>query len=120
VLSFFLDEDQSDETAKLARSQGLDAISSHEIGRNSIDDEEQLRWAAEQGRCLVTRDDDFVRLTYRFLENHWPHAGVLLVPRSLSNSDFSGIAAALVAYAEQYPDGLPSYMVDYLRPVGRP
>jgi len=47
VLSFFLDEDQSDQTAKVAWNQGLDAISSLEIGRNGLDDEEQLRWAAE-------------------------------------------------------------------------
>jgi hypothetical protein len=114
----YLDEDLSDEIARIARGQQVDVISSHECGRNGLPDETQLRLAAAEGRCLVTRNGrDFLRLTTVFFENGWPHAGVLVVSRSLANADFAGIARALVAYAARYEDDLPAYTTDYLVPM---
>jgi hypothetical protein len=113
---FYLDEDLSPEAAKIARGHGIDVISSHECSRNGLGDEVQLRLAAEEGRCFVTRNrDDFVRFSRQFWENGWPHAGVLIVPRSIPNDRFTGLAQALVAFARDYPDGLSSYAVAYLR-----
>ena len=64
----------------------------------------------------MTRDrEDFYDLTIQFLENQWPHAGVLIVPRALPNERFTAIAEAMVAYAEGHEGDLPSYLVDYLR-----
>jgi len=115
LVRFYLDEDLSDRVATIARAQGLDVVSSHECGRNGLPDEDQLRLAAEEGRCFVTRNaSDFVPLTTRFFENEWPHLGLLIVSASLANDDFAGIARALVAYAQSHPDELPSYMTDYL------
>jgi hypothetical protein len=106
---FYLDEDISDQVAKIARAQGLDILSSHECGRNGLPDEAQLRLAADDGRCFVTRNArDFLRLTVHFLENEWPHVRVLIVSRSLPNDDFAGMAQALVAYAQNCADDLPS------------
>jgi len=60
----------------------LEVLSSHDIGRNKISDDDQLRWAAEQDRCLVTRNHKhFVPLTHLFVANRWPHRGVLIVTR---------------------------------------
>ena len=55
---FFLDEDLSPRIATIAREQGLDVLSTHESGRNGLDDEEQLRFAAQEGRILVTCNRD--------------------------------------------------------------
>lgn len=114
-MRFYLDEDLSYEVARIARNLGLDVVSSHEVGRNRLPDEEQLRLAALEGRCLVTRNyADFDRLTKRFLENRWPHAGVLLVAPSLPNERFAAIAEALARYAERHEGGVPSYAIDFL------
>lgn len=114
-MRFFLDENLPPRMAELARDEGVDAISSHENGRNGLRDVEQLRWAAAEGRCLVTRDRrDFVELTAQFFAKGSPHAGVLLVTRSLPNQEPRLLARALVAYAQWHPDGLPSYTVDFL------
>lgn len=95
----------------------MDCVSSHECGRNGLADEDQLRLAAVEGRCLVTRNaKDYLPLTVRFAAEGEPHAGVLIVARSLANDDFAGIAAALVRYGEDHPAGLLAYLADYLTP----
>ena len=115
MIRFYLDEDLPYRAAVIARANGLDVVSSHECGRNGLPDEEQLRLAAEEGRCLVTRNrDDFEALTLRFFENEWPHTGVLIVSRSLPNRDASRLARALLAYARAHEDGLPSYTISWL------
>jgi predicted nuclease of predicted toxin-antitoxin system len=119
---FSLDEDLPPRMAEIARGLGLDVISVHERGQQGLPDAEVLRLAALERRCLVTRNrDDFIELTNRFLENEWPHAGVLIVPRSLPNNDFAGLARALVAYSEHHPGEIESYTLDFLaaqRPSG--
>lgn len=116
-MRFYLDEDLSDRVASIARAQGLDVLSSHECGRDGLSDEAQLSLAGEEGRCLVTRNrNHFVLLTVRFFENQSPHAGVLLVVRSLANDGFAGIATALVSYARRHDAGLPTYAIDFLAP----
>src|SRR5581483_379286 len=101
-MRFYLDEDLSDQVARAARAQGLDVVSSHELGRDGWSDDEQLRQAAEEGRCFVTRNrDDFIALTTRCLEHECPHEGVLIVPPSLPNARVAAIVRALVAYAQR-------------------
>jgi len=115
---FYLDEDLSQTVAAIARALGLDVISSHECGRDELPDDEQLRLAAQDGRRIVTRNyPDFVRWSRVFHEQQLPRAGVALVPSSLDNHDFSGIARALVAFAEAHADMDMSYTWDYLVPV---
>ena len=68
-MQFYLDEDLSQRVADLARAQGLDVVSSHECGRDGLSDEEQLRLAAEKGRCFVARNrNHFIPLTVQFFE----------------------------------------------------
>ncbi len=115
-MRFYLDEDLSWKIAEIGRARGLDILSSHECGRNGLSDEEQLRLAAADGRCFVTRNrGHFVVLTVRFFESGWPHAGVLIVPASLPADDFAAIAEALALYREDHPQGLPCYSVDFLQ-----
>jgi uncharacterized protein with PIN domain len=114
-VKFYLDENLSQKVAEICRQAGLDVVSSHEVGRNRLTDDEQLPLAAEDGRCLVTRDaGDFIGLTTLFSERRQPHAGLLIVPRSLDNGDFAGIARAIVAYALLQEGDMPSYMVAFL------
>ncbi|MBM2811924.1 MAG: hypothetical protein HW416_2683 [Chloroflexi bacterium] len=113
----YLDEDISPKVAAIARGLcGLDVISAHDIGALEWDDDVQLRYAADQNRCIVTRNrDDFIAATVSAYEAQGPHAGVLIVPRTLPNDHFSAIAAALCAHAARFPDGLRPYTLDFLR-----
>lgn len=114
-MRFQLDEMLAAEVAAIARAQGLDAVSSHECGRNGLTDSEQLRLAASDERCFVTRNTgDFARLTAELVRRQGSHAGVLIVPRTLSNRHPERIARALVDYARARPDGVPSYFFDFL------
>jgi hypothetical protein len=63
---------------------------------------------------VTVNGDDFVRLTMDFFANNWPHRGVLIVARSLAPSDFAGVARALATFAEEHPDDVPDYALDYL------
>ena len=114
-MRFYLDENLSDKIAEIGRAWRLDILSSHECGQNGLTDEQQLKFAATEGRCLVTRDrDDFIVLTVRFFERQWPHAGVLIIPPSFHRSRFTSIAEALARYGEGHPEGLSAYAVDFL------
>ncbi len=115
-MRFYLDENLSSRIAEIARGLGLDVVSSHELGRNKLSDEEQLRLAALDGRCLVTANrQDLVRITNSFFDAQRPHAGVLIVPGSWNTADFSHIAQALASYARSHASGSTSYLLDVLR-----
>jgi len=116
-MRFHLDEDGSQTTAQISRRlYALDATSSHETGMEGMTDGELLRWGGLEGRCIVTKNgSDFIRLTREFQAEHLPHAGVLILPRSIENDEFARIARALVWYHSIYPEGVPPYFVDYLR-----
>lgn len=113
---FYLDEDLSNEIAVVARGLGVDTISSHECGRDRLLDPEQLRLAADEGRCFVTCNrDDFVRLTVQFAEQSFAHAGVIVVPWTFPPGNVVAVARALAAYDREHPAGLHPYTIDFLR-----
>ena len=83
---------------------------------NGCSDDEQLDFAAREGRCLVTRNrDDFQRLTVDRYRHGAPHMGVLIVPRHPRLQTASAIAGALIRYARQQPGNLPPYTLDFLK-----
>ncbi|HLZ71772.1 MAG TPA: DUF5615 family PIN-like protein [Dehalococcoidia bacterium] len=116
-MRYLLDEHLSAASARICRLRfQLDAVCVEELGRKGRTDEEQLDYAAAEGRVIVTRDrEDFTELTFAFAEDARPHAGVLLVPESIGQGDHFGIAASIARYEREHPDGMPAYMVDYVR-----
>ncbi len=115
LMRFYLDENLSDEIAVIARGLGVDVISSHGSGRDKLTDEDQLTFAAAEGRCVVTVNrDDFIRLTNLFLAEQRVHAGVLIVPRSKPTNGFARIAHALTRYAAAHANASTQYLLDYL------
>ena len=114
-MKFYLDEDLSPQIAVLLRNKGLDCNSAHETGMLGAPDLEQLTFASRDKRCLVTKNrDDFIRLTVQFFNDNLPHFGLLIIPSTISGDRFSQIANALSAFANDHPQGLPNYTIDFL------
>jgi uncharacterized protein with PIN domain len=62
-LRIYLDHNVDPLLAKDARKAGYDAVAAVEVGNAALEDDEQLRWAASQRRCILTHDyDDYPRL----------------------------------------------------------
>ena len=115
MIKYYLDEDISPKVAVSLRKQGIDTKSSHEVGLNGQSDIEQLNFASQEGRCLVTRNrDDFIELTLRFYNEQLPHCGILIVPHTLPADRFGLLARALAAYAKAHPQGPGVYGVGFL------
>ncbi|HSL85071.1 MAG TPA: DUF5615 family PIN-like protein [Thermoanaerobaculia bacterium] len=113
-MRFLLDEDLSPVAAETARGLGLDAVSVHEIGRRGYGDREQLDFAATENRIFITRNrDDFILLTVEAFRTGAPHAGVLVVPRSLPNHHPERIAHALRRWRDEHPDP-GTHFLDFL------
>ena len=93
----------------------MDAVSAHEAGMLEASDEEQLSFAAAEGRALVTRNrHDFITLTVQFFEALKPHQGLIIVPHTIPGSEFSKLAALLVKFSKDHPQGLASYTIEFL------
>lgn len=114
-MKFYLDADLSARIAELLRRRSFDAVSALELQKAQSSDQEQLDFAAREGRCLVTKNArDFVALSQEAVRRQVPHAGIILCPPSLRGSEFRAVADALVQVAERYPAGLGGYDVIYL------
>lgn len=117
---FLLDEDLSRRVAEIARGLGLDMVSVHEVGRIELDDDDHLRWAAREGRIVVTRNrNDYIEWTTVFFQRGEPHAGVLIVPTALSIQRPERIAHAVQRWAERTHERfggqpLSPYFIDFL------
>ena len=79
LIRLYLDEDVNPLLSDHLRVRGFDVVSTGELGRRGWTDEEQLRVAASEGRCLLTHNrDDFLVLATRWAEAGIPHCGILL------------------------------------------
>ena len=114
-MKLYLDEDISPKVSVILRKKGMDAVSAHEIGMLEASDEEQLAFAADNGRVMVTRNrDDFISLTVQFFEDLKPHKGLIIVPHTIPGYEFSKLAALLVNFSKDYPQGFEPYTIEFL------
>jgi uncharacterized protein with PIN domain len=78
-LRFYTDEDVTDLLARSLRGRGFDVVSAHEAGLRGVSDAEQLAFAAQQGRAILTFNvRDFVALHQRFVDAGDAHAGIVV------------------------------------------
>jgi predicted nuclease of predicted toxin-antitoxin system len=114
-VKLYPDEDISPKVSEILRKKGMDAVSAHEADMLQMSDKEQLTFAADDGRVMVTRNrDDFITLTVQFFEDLKPHNGLIIVPHTIPGSEFSKLASLLAKFAKKYPKGLESYTIEYL------
>lgn len=72
-IRFHLDESMPNAVADGLRRRGLDVTTSGDAGLLAASDEDQLAFANKEGRLLITRDHDFLRLNAR--DNR--HSGII-------------------------------------------
>lgn len=72
VISFHLDENVNNAVAIGLRQRGIDVTTPREAGLTSADDKAQLIYAHDQGRVLITHDNDFLKLHHEGFQ----HAGI--------------------------------------------
>jgi len=114
-VKLYLDEDISPKVSEILRKKRMDAVSAHETGMLEASDDEQLAFAAAEGRAMVTRNrDDFITLTVQFFNDLKPHRGLIIVPHTIPGSEFSKLAALLMKYSKDHPQGLESYSIEFL------
>ena len=78
-IRLFLDEDVHKFMASALRQRGWEALSVVEAGRRSINDPEQLAFAADEGYSIVTFNaHDFARLHSQYAEQGREHFGIIV------------------------------------------
>ena len=114
-MKLYLDEDISPKVSKILRKKGMDATSAHETGLVEAADEEQLAFAAVEGRAMVTRNrDDFITLTVQFFEDLKPHEGLIIVPHTMPAYGYGRLANLLEKFAKDHPNGMEPYTIEFL------
>ena len=83
--AIYSDEDTSPHRlTKALREAGYDCLSAVEAGRGGYPDDEQLQFAAESGRAILTSNrKDFMRLHTEWMEAVRHHAGIIIVTHAL-------------------------------------
>jgi predicted nuclease of predicted toxin-antitoxin system len=78
----YLDEDVDPHSAQDLRLRGYDALAASEAGQLGRADREQLDYARQQGRALLTHNrNDFLALAKEYVLQGIPHAGILYIPQ---------------------------------------
>jgi predicted nuclease of predicted toxin-antitoxin system len=78
-IKILIDEDVWTGLATALRQAGYDVVSVSELGRKGLSDEEQLAFAAAEGRAIITHNiQDFAPLAEIYFQHNRPHAGILV------------------------------------------
>src|SRR5262245_8970125 len=110
--------DLSPRVVALLRERGFDATGAHAVGQAGRSDLEQLRYAAQDGRCLITRNvTDFLELIRSLINRQESHAGIILVPASFRGDEFALLADAIAQSVATFPQGLAD-LVLFLKRTG--
>ena len=107
-IRLFTDEMIRYRIARQLQQQGYDALSCEDAGRANlaIPDEEQLAYAAQAGRAILTYNgQDYVRLDGLWKAAGKRHAGIIVVSRRLSQT-------RLLPYVVRHLDTVPPDVQD--------
>ena len=81
-IDLYLDEDVDVLVAKLMNAYGFDALTTRDAGQLGSSDEEQLAYAVNQGKALLTHNRaDFEALSQEYIIVGREHYGIILAVR---------------------------------------
>lgn len=103
-MRLYFDEDtMSRALLRAARSVGFDAVTAVDVAMDGRSDEEQLSFATEQGRTVVTSNRaDFARLNTRWAQSGIAHAGIIILTRQ--GMDIGLVLRKLQRIDQRHPD----------------
>lgn len=79
MIKLYLDEDVHKKVATALRLKGYDVVSTHEVQKQSLSDEQQLVFAVAEERAIFTFNaGDFDRLHKKQISNGPKHYGIIL------------------------------------------
>ncbi|HLI77940.1 MAG TPA: DUF5615 family PIN-like protein [Acidobacteriaceae bacterium] len=82
--ALYLDECVDHRLAAALAAHGFDVLTVQQAQRVSDDDEDQLLFASQQGRLLLSHNQiDFRRLHAVFERAGRPHGGIMLIPQTV-------------------------------------
>jgi hypothetical protein len=90
LLRFYTDTHIAKAVADQLRARGVDVVRCEEVGRADARDVEHLEYATEQGRVVVTHDDDFLRLNREWQATGKSHAGIIYCLPHLQGGPYVG------------------------------
>jgi hypothetical protein len=78
-LKLFLDEDIHTGLSHALRQRGFDVVHAQDLKRKGKSDSEQMAFAVQEERCLVTFNvRDFVTLHNQYAERNQEHGGIIV------------------------------------------
>jgi predicted nuclease of predicted toxin-antitoxin system len=108
AIKFYLDENIQTAVAAGLLMRGVDALTVQEAGRRGVSDLEQLQFALDEGRVLVTFDPDYLAIVATGLE----HAGIAWC-RSTKHTVGELINSLLCVHAVLTPEEMRNH-IEYL------
>lgn len=79
TIRLYLDEDVDPLLAQVIKDRGIDCLSIHEVNNRGLPDPDQLAYATEQGRAILTFNiKDFVRLALEYAHTGRHHSGIIV------------------------------------------
>jgi len=106
-IRFHLDEHVDPAIAIALRRAGIEVTTTNEAGLRAKDDVAHLQFARAEGRVIVTRDQDFLRLAGGMLD----HSGIVFYTANQSMREI--IEGLILIYEVMLPDEMAG-RVEYL------
>jgi hypothetical protein len=106
-LTLYFDEHVQPDLAAMLVARGHDVLLARDAGRanRGISDEEQLRFATEQGRVMFSYNGrHFYRIAAEWEARGEHHSGILVSPQRSSNEQLP----RFIRLSELYPDSFPA------------
>jgi predicted nuclease of predicted toxin-antitoxin system len=107
-IRFYLDEHVPFAVARALQRQGVDVLTVGDTGRIGLEDIEQLRFATDHGRVMVTMDSDYIAMAAQGTS----HAGIAYA-RPGGRSIGELVQALMLIYHALDPDDMKDH-VEYL------
>ena len=106
-IRFHLDEHVDPAIATALRRAGIDVTTTNEAGLRTQDDAAHLRFASDESRVIVTRDQDFLRLASSTSD----HSGIVFYT---ANQSIREIIEGLILISEVMLPGEMAGQVEFI------